>query len=118
VKKILLTAGITVLAIILIGGILIFANKKQLTNLAIEKSFGVMENIVLGNLPQSIRQDSAKTIFTKAVVKIKKGEANQAELQQVVLNFQTSFGDNKLDSLEALHLLKGINQLADAVAEK
>lgn len=111
-KKVLLISGIVVLVIILIGGIFIYANKSKLSGFVVEKSFGTMESMILMNLSQSIPRDSVRTVFNKAVDKVKMGKVNEIELQRVISTFQTSFSDKKLDSLEALNLFEGIKQLA------
>ncbi|MFQ5636596.1 MAG: hypothetical protein ACE5IR_01210 [bacterium] len=117
-KKFLLITVIVIVAVILIGGILIYVNKDKLTSFAVEKSVGAIEEMVMPNLPASVSQDSAKAIFSNAVDKLKTGEVKPPELQKVVSLFQSSMSDNKLDSLEVVNLLDGVNQLGGSVAEK
>lgn len=112
-KKIMVIAAILIIAVIVIISIFIFTNRSKIASVPIERGFGAVERMALMNRPQSISQDSVRTVFTNTVNRIKTGEVNQLELKKVLSNLRVSLSDNKLDSLEVINLLNEMNQLVE-----
>jgi hypothetical protein len=107
-------AGVIFLVIILIVviiGLLICMNADKLANLAVEKSFGAMEKAVLQKLPASIPQDSVRTAFSEALMRVKAGEVDKTAFQGFAQTVQSAFTDQKLDSIEIAAILKGLDAL-------
>jgi len=110
-KKGLLILGVVVLLVIVVGGFLVYTNKDKLANMAIEKGFEALETKVLANLPQSIPADSAKAIFASALSKVQRGEVDQARLQKMFTDMQTTLQESELDSTHVANLLHRVAAL-------
>ena len=112
-KKVLLIAGIVVIIVVIIAVILIHTNKDKITNLAIDKGFNAMEMAVLRDCPRSISPDSVQVIFDKAIARIKSGDANKQQMQEIMTSFRTGLRDKQLDSLEVISLLEELKILGE-----
>lgn len=98
-------------AIVLIAAVLICTNRKKIVDLMFEKSFVLMEQTVVKNLPQTVSKDNVRAMFKTVEGKIKSGNVDQKELQGFYKTFQAGFKDQKLDSLEVERLLEDLKRL-------
>jgi len=110
-KKFLITAGIIIGAIIVIGGILIYANRGRIANFVFQKTFETMETAVIKDLPGSVSQDSVRTLFSNVRDKVKTGEVDRQKFQHLILTFQTDLKDKKLDSLEVVGIIDSLKKM-------
>lgn len=110
-KKFLIIAAVVVV-IVIVALIVIFATKgKQMMELAIDKGFPVMENLMVANRPASVPEDSIHTIFDATIEKIRSGEADPKVTGALMMKFRDFMGDKKLDSLEVITILEEMGKL-------
>ena len=110
-KKFLITAGIIIGAIILVGGILIYTNRARIANFVFQKTFDTMETAVVENLPASVSQDSLHTLFNNVRNKVKTGKIDKQKFNHLIFTFQTDIKDKKLDSLEVVGIIDSLKTM-------
>jgi hypothetical protein len=110
-KKVLIIVAVVVVVIV-IAFIVIFATKgKQMMELAIDRGFGAMENLMLTNRPASVSEDSIKTVIDSAIEKVRSGEIDPREMQAIMMKFNGLMDDKQLDSLEVKTMLEELSNL-------
>lgn len=110
-KKFLIIAAIVVVVII-IALIVIFATKgKQLMDVAIDRGFSAMENMMVANRPSSMSEDSVRAVVDTTIAKIRSGEADPKQVRTLMMKFQGFMDDKQLDSLEVKTMLEEMNAL-------
>ncbi len=110
-KKFLITVGIVVAVIIVVGAVLIYANRGKITNFVFQKTFETMESAVMKDLPASVPQDSVHTLFSNVRSKIKTGEVDKQKFQRLIFTFQNDLKDKKLDSLEVVGIIDSLKRM-------
>lgn len=107
-KRALLIVAIVV-AVIIVVLIIIFATKgRQMMNLAL---FNTMESMMLQNRPDSVSEDSIRTVIGTAIARINSGEIDDQQMQSLILRFRDCLADNRMDSLEVITMLEEMNGL-------
>ena len=110
-KKFLIIAAVVVVVVIIVL-IVIFATKgKEMMELAIDKGFGAMENLMVVNRPASVSEDSIRTAIDATIEKIRTGETDPKAIRVIMMKFQGFMDDKQLDSLEVMTMLEEMNKL-------
>ena len=110
-KKFLITAGVIIGTIIVIGGILIYTNRGKIANFVFQKTFETMETVVIKDLPRSVPQDSVLTLFSNVRNKAKIGTVDKQKFQRLIFTFQADIKDKNLDSLEVVGIIDSLKKM-------
>jgi hypothetical protein len=110
-KKFLIIVAVVVVVIIIAVVILIATRGKQFMDMAVERGFGTMETMMVANRPESIPEDSIRTVVSSTIEKIKSGELEGPQVQAMMMTFRDCMDDKKIDSLEVITLLEEMERL-------
>lgn len=99
-----------ILLLIIVGIFIVWLNRDNLKNYALDKLVTLAETQIVADLPDGYTEAQVHDLMNELKTAIKNGEISAPEMQEMLNSFQTAMSDKQIDKEEGAHLLMLIQQ--------
>jgi hypothetical protein len=110
-KRIFIIAGILLLALLLVGGLLFYLFQGELLQMGAEQSLLIARSQIAGALPANYPPEKILTAFDTVLEKARGGQVNTQELKNLLLALPAQLQDGTLDSSEADSVIQQLHRI-------
>jgi hypothetical protein len=110
-KKILLIGAAVVGLVVLLGAVLLYANRDKISSFAMDRALTKIEPQVLQSLPAAKDADEAKAGFAALHDRLRSGDVRSDEIKELAAMFYNSYKDERLDSVEVRQIVDQVQKL-------
>jgi len=110
-KKILLIIAGVVAIVVVIGAVLLYANRDKITNFATDRTLNFVEAQLMEHIPDPATEVKVKVDFRTLHERLQAGKVKSSDVKDLAALFYTSYRDEKLDSTEVRKIIDQVHKL-------
>lgn len=110
-RKILIVGAAVIGFVVLVGAILLYANRDKIASYTMDRALLKVEGQVLQNLPDQLAVETARKEFAALHERLQSGTVKADEIKELAAMFYSNYRDEKLDSAEVRQLVEQVHKL-------
>jgi methionine salvage enolase-phosphatase E1 len=110
-KKILLIGAGVIGLVVLVGAVLLYANRDKISSYAMDRALTKIEPQVLQHLSNAQDAATAKAEFATLHARLQSGDVRADEIKELAAMFYASYRDEQLDSTEVRQLVNQVHAI-------